>query len=291
MGNETEHLSVLIDMNPPYATKLYVNSNLGDIYDDQSWATASYNSLQFSLDQHIWHGLQVQSSFTWAHSIDIAGSSNVSFGNPSLGNPISAAWSRGNSYQDMPWNWISNFIYQAPLFKEKGKLMEETVGGWQLSGILTWQKGNPFSIGSWSTDIPGVGMWNNRADFVPGVANRMGQGNHWDWVNPSIGYFNPAAFTDPTSCNDNTPGWCGFGDTGRDAYWGPDFFNIDASIMKNWVLTEGKTFQFRWDAFNATNHPNFANPSTEVDTPSTFGVISGTNGNPRIFQGALRFTF
>ena len=291
VGNETDHLSVLIDMNPPYASKLPVNSTLGDIFDDQSWATASYNSLQISLDQHVWHGLQVQSSFTWSHTIDIASSSNVSFGNPALGNPISAAWNRGNSFQDMPWNWISDFIYQAPSFKEKGKLMEETVGGWQLSSIITWQAGNPFSIGQWDTD-PGVGMWNNRADFVPGVAANMGKGSHWDWVNPNKGYFNEAAFTLPVSCSDKTPGWCGFGDTGRNAYWGPGVFGIDASIMKNWVLTEGKTFQFRWDAFNATNHPNFSNPSSTVNqAPGVFGVISGINGNPRVFQGALRFTF
>jgi hypothetical protein len=236
VGNETDHLSVLIDMNPPYASKLPVNGKIGDIYDDQSWATASYNSLQVSLDQHVWHGLQVQSSFAWSHTIDITGTSNVSYGNPALGNPISAKWNRGNSGADLPWAWISNFIYQAPSFREKGKLMEETVGGWQLSSIITWQKGSPFSIGQWGTD-PGVGMWNNRADSAPGVPNNMGNGSHWDWVNPAKGYFN-------------------------------------------------------WDAFNATNHPNFSGPSSTVNqSAGTFGVISGTNGNPRVFQGALRLTF
>jgi hypothetical protein len=291
VGNETEHLSVLIDDNPEWATKIPVNSTIGDIYEDQSWATASYNSLQVSLDQHAWHGLQVQSSLEWSHTIDIIGTSNVSYGNPALGNPISAKWNRGNSDADVPWAWKTNMIYQAPSFKEKGKLMEETVGGWQLSGIITLQKGSPFSIGQWDTD-PGVGMWNNRADYVEGVAPKMGKGSHWDWVNPSKGYFNTAAFTLPTSCNDNTPGWCGFGDTGKNAYWGPGVFGIDASIMKNWTLREGETFQFRWDAFNATNHPNFSGPSSTVNQAAgTFGVISSTNGNARIFQGALRLTF
>ena len=311
VGNETDHLSVLIDMNPPYANqdpnnggaqfspiKFYVNPNIGDIYDDQSWATASYNSLQISLDQHPWHGLQVQSSFAWSHTIDITGSSNVSYGNPALGNPISAKWNRGNSSADVPWAWKSNFVYQAPSFREKGRLMEEAVGGWQLSSIITLQKGSPFSIGQWNSD-PGVGMWNDRADTT-GQPINMGKGNHWDWVNPAKGYFNTAAFIDPfdtstghvTSCDDRTPGWCGFGNTGKNAYWGPGVFGIDASIMKSWTLMEGKTFQFRWDAFNATNHPNFSGPSSTVNQAAgTFGVISGTNGNPRIFQGALRLTF
>jgi hypothetical protein len=239
------------------------------------------------------HGLQLQSNLIWSHTIDITGSSNVSYGNPALGNPISAKWNRGNSGADVPWSWITNFVYSAPLFKEKGKLMEETVGGWQLSGIITWQKGSPFSIGSWSTDLPGVGMWNNRADSVSGASPNIGKGSHWDWA--KTGYLNQAAFTDPTSCNDNTPGYCGFGDTGKNAYWGPGVFGINASIMKNWDLRGGKTFQFRWDAFNATNHPVFSNPSSNVDSGlpangGTFGLISGSS-SPRIFQGALRLTF
>jgi hypothetical protein len=299
VGNETDHLSVLIDLNPQWpnnpSSTAYTNphitrdANFADINEDQSWATASYNALQLGFDKRMSQGLQLQSNLIWSHAIDITSSSNFSYGNPALGNPYSAKWNRGNSGADVPWSWISNFVYQAPSLKGKGKLMEETVGGWQLSGIITWQKGTPFSIGSWKD--PGVGMWNTRADAVPGVANNMGKGSHWDWVNPSKGgYFNPSAFIDPVSCNDGTPGWCGFGDTGRNVYWGPGVFGINASIMKNWTLGEGKTLQFRWDAFNATNHPNFANPSSNVDA-GNFGVISGTNGQPRIFQGALRFTF
>jgi hypothetical protein len=290
VGNQTDHLSVAIDRNPPWAntSKVTVNKNFMDIYEDQSWATASYNSLQISLDQHMWRGLQVQSNFTWSHTIDITSSSNISYGNPTLGNPYSANWNRGNSNQDMPFNWMSNFIYQAPEFREKNRLVRQAIGGWQLSGIVSFHSGNPFSIASWTDN--GAGLWDTRADSVSGASNNMGKGNHWDWVNASKGYFNGKAFTDPTSCNDLTPGWCGFGDTGRNAYWGPHLFNADASIMKNWTLAEGKTFQFRWDAFNVTNHPNFANPSSNVDG-GNFGVITGTNGNPRIFQGALRVTF
>jgi len=297
VGNETDHLSVLIDLNPQWpnspSSHAYTNphitrdSDFADINEDQSWATASYNALQLGFDKRMSHGLQLQSNLIWSHAIDITSSSNFSYGNPALGNPYSVKWNRGNSGADVPWSWISNFVYQAPSFKEKGKLMEETIGGWQLSGIITWQKGTPFSIGSW-TD-PGVGLWNTRADAAPGVPANMGSGSHRDWA--TTGYFNPKAFTDPVSCNDATPGWCGFGNTGRNAYWGPGVFGINASIMKNWTLVEGKTFQFRWDAFNATNHPNFANPSSNVDSGSGFGKITGMNGSPRIFQGALRFTF
>jgi hypothetical protein len=71
---------------------------------------------------------------------------------------------------------------------------------------------------------------------------------------------------------------------------GPSYFDLDASIMKNWTLIEGKTLQFRWDAFNAPNHPTFANPSSNIDG-GDFGLVTGTNTHPRYFQGALRLTF
>ena len=96
------------------------------------------------------------------------------------------------------------------------------------------------------------------------------------------GYFNKTAFTNPAS----------FGDTGKNAYWGPHVFAIDASIMKNWTLTEGMNLQFRWEAFNATNHPNFANPDGTQWGGSHTGMISGLgNVPPRVMQGALKLTF
>lgn len=299
VGNQTAHLSVARDLNPQYpnspSSTAYTNptitrdASFSDIYVDESWATASYHALQLSVDHRLSHGLQVQSNFTWSHTIDVASSSNVSYGNPSLGNPYSAAWNRGNSNMNMPWAWKGHFVYQAPTLNHRSRLIAQTLGGWQLSGIANWNNGWPFSISSW-TD-PGVGLWNTRADSVTGVSNRMGSGSHWDWINKSKGFFNPDAFVDPTSCNDRTPGWCGFGNTGRNSYMGPAFFDLDASVMKNWTLHEGQVLQFRWDAFNAPNHPTFANPGSNVDSAGTFGIVTGTNTKPRYFQGALRLTF
>jgi hypothetical protein len=279
VGSESYHQSVVINRNTqvnwvaPYP-------NFSNILEDNSFATASYNALQLGFDRRMAHGLQVQSNFTWSHAIDLAGSSNISYGTPELGDPFNMNWNRGNSSMDMPWNWVTNFVYQAPGFKNQNKLVQEILGGWELSGIITWQTGNPFSVMSGANNS-GTNLWLDRADSVPGVPTNMGNGSHWDWAYGN-GYFNKSAFTNGAS----------FGDTGRNAYWGPHVFTSDAAIMKAWNLGEGIKLQFRWEAFNVTNHPNFANPDSTQWGGSHTGMISSLgNIPPRVMQGALKLTF
>jgi hypothetical protein len=100
-------------------------------------------------------------------------------------------------------------------------------------------------------------------------------------------YFNTAAFTN------NAVGT--FGDSGKDIMFGPHYFGDDSAIMKSWSLMEGIKLQFRWEAFNALNHPTFGNPSGDYGNTVTWGNFGkiGTTGNipPRVMQGALKLTF
>jgi len=279
VGSESYHQSVEINRNT-YINGAAPYSNFGNILEDNSMATASYNAFELGFDRKMAHGLQLQSNFTWAHAIDLASSSNISYGNPELGDPFNLKWNRGNSNMDMPWNWVTNLIYQGPALRNQSKLMQEMLGGWQLSGIMTAQTGNPFSVMSGSNGS-GSNLWIDRADTVPGVAANMGKGKRQDWAYGS-GFFNSKAFTNGAS----------FGDTGRNAYWGPHVFGIDSGIMKTWDVTESAKLQFRWEAFNATNHPNFGNPTSTQWGGDHTGFISGLgNIPPRVMQGALKLTF
>jgi len=279
VGSESYHQSAEINRNTEVAG-VAPYSSFGNILEDNSLATASYNALELGFDRKMAHGLQLQSNFTYSHSIDLASSANVSFGNPELGDPFSLKWNRGNSNMDMPWNWVTNLIYQAPLLKNQNKLLQETLGGWQLSGIMTAQTGNPFSVMSGANNSQS-NLWLDRADTVPGVASNMGKGTRQDWAY-GAGYFSKAAYTNGAS----------FGNTGRNAYWGPRVFGIDSGIMKTWDLAESMKLQFRWEAFNATNHPNFGNPDGTQWGGSHTGVISGLgNIPPRVMQGAVKLTF
>jgi hypothetical protein len=167
--------------------------------------------------------------------------------------------------------------------------MEQTVGGWELSSILTFQAGNPFTIMAagtdWSMNDSGSMQYLDRADRVAGQALNAGKGSHWDWI--KTGYFNQAAFTQ------NAAGT--FGNSAKNLMYGPRLFFADAAIMKNWTLYEGTKLQFRWEAFNATNHPSFATPAAPWGAYigwGGFGNIVQTGNEPaRVMQGALKLTF
>jgi hypothetical protein len=279
VGSESYHQSVEVNRNT-HLNGAAPYSNFGNILEDNSFATASYNALELGFERHMARGLQLQSNFTWSHAIDLASSANISYGNPALGNPFDMKWNRGDSSMDMPWNWVTSFIYQTPKLKNQNNGVRAILGGWEVSGIITAQTGNPFSVNSGANNS-GSNLWLDRADSVPGVATNMGKGNRQSWAYGS-GYFNKSAFTNGAS----------FGDTGRNAYWGPKVFSSDAAIMKTWDLLERTKLQFRWEAFNATNHPNFGNPENNQWGGSHTGMISGLgNIPPRVMQGALKLTF
>ena len=281
VGSQSYHQSVAIDQNAATANIRPYN-RFGPILTNFSNATASYNSLQASFDRRMSRNLQVQSSFTWSKTIDAANSSNVSFGTPYLGDPFNMKWNRGNSSLSVPWNSVTNFILEGPRFAGQSRLLRQTLGGWELSSIITFQTGNPFSIGSagsnWDNNNSGSLQGGDRADLVPGQPLNAGKGNHWDWVNKNKGYFNQAAFTNAA------PGT--FGSSGKNMMFGPRVFTTDAGIMKTWALTEGTRLQFRWEAFNATNHPSFASPAAPWGSVTGWAGVVGNqwNANNNIVQ-------
>jgi hypothetical protein len=295
VGSESYHQSDAIDKNAstpnspgPNQQDVRPYPNFSNLYELDSNGTASYNSLQATVDHHLAHGLQVQSSFTWSKTIDVASSGNISFGSPYLGDPFNLRWNRGVSSLSVPFNWVTNFIYHSPDFKGKNKLIQETVGGWELSSIVTEQSGNPFSIQAsgvnWNEDDSGSMQYLDRADRVTGQALNVKQGPRSHWLNS---YFNTAAFVDNA--------WGTFGNSGKNILFGPHYFGDDSAIMKSWSLMEGIKLQFRWEAFNALNHPTFGNPTGDYGNTTKWGNFGkiGTIGNiaPRDMQGALKLTF
>jgi hypothetical protein len=279
-------------------------SSFSGILEYDSGATSDYHSLQAVVQHHMAHGFQAQSSFTWQKTIDVASSANIAASQNGINNPRDLRWSRGVSSASIPFSWVSNFVYRTPELKGQSLLVREAIGGWEVSPIMTWQSGTPFSISSGNSGVPlnqgGYGelgkgsgclqfCGGDRADRVPGIPLNVRKGGRAKWTE---NYYNTAAFT---TRHDGT-----FGNSGRNIIQGPPGFNTDASLMKNWTILEKYQLQFRFEFYNAFNHPIMSNPSTNPGDAggSATAPINGTTdglGGPsnttRIGQAAMKFTF
>ena len=284
VGSESYHQTTVLDQNPGvYAAggNRTTYTAFGQILTDTSIGTASYNSLQVGLEKKLSHNLQFQSNFTWSHTIDLSSSGNISFGNPALPNPFNIRYNRGNSLLDIPLISVTNFVYTTPSLHNTNSLVRYTLGGWEVSGIFTLQSGFPFTVsGGGSNNNSGAQQYGDRADLAPGVLVHTHQGNRAQWLNQ---YFNPSAF------QANAPGT--FGNSPKNVLRGPGTNTADAALIKNWQVQERYALQFRFELFNAFNHPSFGNPVTNL-TAGNVGAITGIGAiPPRVGQAALKLTF
>jgi hypothetical protein len=283
VGGESYHQSVVIDQNPGiYATggTRSTYPKFQAILTDFSLGTSSYNALQLGVERHLTRGLQFQSNFTWSKTLDTTSSGNVSFGTQNLPDPFDIGYNRGISSLNIPFIWVSNLVYTTPTLTGQSQLMRQALGGWELSGIATWQSGYPFGIAGGYGDDSGSQQGGDRADVVPGQSFNVRQGSKSQWLNE---YFNTAAFTQ------NANGT--FGDSGKNLFQGPPISTMDLAFAKNWTIVEGYRLQFRLEMFNALNHPSFGNPDSNVKD-GNYGKITGQGPIlARFMQVGLKFTF
>ena len=282
------------------------------VYRLESSGNSIYNSVQATLKKDMSHGVQFLAAYTFSKSIDDAGDSLGSafaggFGIPILGQLVyndqtNVAAQRGVSDFDRTHRLVISGTWDVPGPEHSPRAAVQKLGnGWRVSGIVTLQSGLPFSIlDSSAGTLFGPATMYTTAVLAPGAtlkdAGRSGT------VSSRVNeFFNTKAFapapvipdgglidgTYPVSGGGGTV----FGNLGRNILRGPDQRVGDISVIKTTPLTEGVRLVFRWDVFNVLNRPNFANPSNDVSTPGTFGVISALTVNPRIMQYALKLEF
>ena len=161
----------------------------------------------------------------------------------------------GPSDYDVRHTFASSWIYEIPWART------EPYGGWQLGGILTWRGGLPLTV----TQSQGV--------LSTGTGNRPNQICDGSLSNPTIDkWFDLSCFT-PTTDNTGT-----YGNTGRGTIRGPGSFNIDASLTKNTNIGHVQT-EFKVEAFNLLNHPQFGNPNTTIGNAAA-GTITAMLSSP-----------
>ena len=257
-----------------------------------SWIpeSSSYNSLQVKLDRRFHNGLGVTSSYTWGKAIDYGGNDNgglATFINPRL--------DRARGDNDRRQTFSQSFNWVPPLGNghrwANSGLANLILGGWQANGIWLLYTGTPLNFG-----------YSNGSDTVnsPGNANHLDQVGAWQVLGGHGGggdpWFAPGAFAAPPQSNPaispaapyGTPA-ARFGNLGRNTFSGPGFFNLDASVFRNFRVTERVGGQFRLEGYSATNTPHFGGLNLNVNSKN-FGDIGGAGGQ-RSLQLALRLNF
>jgi hypothetical protein len=232
-------------------------------------ANSHYNGLQIDLNSQIGHDLNLRAFYTLSRSIDPGAGSNGGQDLQSVGNPY-AGWryDLGPSGFDRTHIGVVNFIYDIPLFRHNdSRLLKSTVGGWEVSGIVTLESGLPINIG-----ISGAQGNNN----LPNGTNRPDLTGTVAYPHTANAWFNTAAFT--------APALGAWGTLGHNALRGPGRDNWNLSLFKSFMLSEsrGSRFELRLETFNTWNHTQFDAVSTNLGD-SRFGQVTSAY-DPRVLQ-------
>ena len=160
--------------------------------------------------------------------------------------------------------------------------LDTLIGGWNVGELWIQESGSPFTVSSGFATGAGTG-----ARFANFSGSRNTDGITTSPLGPGVYYFTPAEIA-----NFSEPAAGTYGTSGRNTFRGPQFFNVDSSLVKRFQLKDKKTLTFRAEAYNLFNNVDFANPSVTLSgSQVAFGRISGVVNNPRILQLALRFDF
>jgi len=251
------------------------------IITNGSWS--NYNSLQTQFQQHLAHGLQVLVSMTWSHSIDNLSNNFISY-QPLL---------KASSDFDVRQNLQAAMTYTAPSMKETPMLVGAITKGWAVDLRDSLRTAEPVDIyGDLYYASNGV-QYYSRPNVVPGVPFYV-YGSHD--VIPGGKEININAFTSVSGAS---------GDAPRNFLRGFGANEIDLALRREFDLTQRLKMQFRAEAFNLLNDPNFGAVYNTTDYgPTQFGQAYNTlneslkdqsslyaQGGPRSLQLALKFLF
>jgi hypothetical protein len=280
----------------------------------------NYNALQAKFQRNLTQGLMTLVSYTWSKSLDNSdgyfGVENGAGQNGSaVQNFFNPTGNYGPSGYDIPHflSWYT--VYELPFGHAKRWLnsgpLSWFLGNWQANYIFQIRSGQPvnLNVGGDPAGISGINALGGTTGYSrpnvvadpfasgpvaanpdPGCQKTISQGGKAaDQTKTATTWFNPCAFTSPVGT---------FGNFGRNGLRGPSFTNMDVSLAKNILLTEGKSLQLRFEAFNILNIQNYAAPTgnpTSIGTGATInagvGQITNIVGNPRQMQFGARFVF
>jgi Carboxypeptidase regulatory-like domain len=237
-----------------------------------------YHALTLTFSQRLWHGLTLDSNYTWSKALDNSSNPGTNNAGTNLPQDIeNIAAEKGLSDFDHRHRFVTSFLYQLPFLEDSEGWIHAAFADWQVGGIWTIESGSPFTV-NLSTDVANNGEPLSAPSQRPNVVCDPNSG-----PKTTAQWFNTSCFA--------TPAQYAYGNAGRDIVTGPGIENFDATFQKNFPIRETTQIQFRADIFDFFNHPNFNQPNRIFTaTPSAFGSISSAL-DPRIMQFSLRLAF
>ena len=260
--------------------------NFGLHLDSQWAAHSNYHSGNVKLERRT-SALALQAVYTWAKSLDnksaAAGIGGAAIGWSGFLDDHRPDIDYGRSEFNVDHRLVANFVYELPFGRgskylgSANKAVDAVLGGWQVSGIVTLQRGFPMTAYGTDTlcllDVPFCAP-SNRADLV---GDPLPSG----FKRTTDKFFNTDAFVSAEVAH--------YGNSGRGILRGPGLNNWDLGLAKTFSITESLRMQFRAEMFNAFNHPQYNRPGTHIVFP-TYGRV-GSARAARIIQFGLKVLF
>lgn len=269
-----------------------VNPTFTSIWEQTNTGQSNYNALQIEFVHRMSHNLQALASYTWAHSLDnVSNEAQGTFPSPQYNPHLD--W--GPSDFDIRSSLSGSVSYSIPI-RTENRAARAILGNWSIDGILKDRSAVPVDILTLNPSGNILGTIIARPNLVAGQPLYL-YGPQY----PGGRAFNRAAFVAPLAGQQ--------GILGRNVLRGFPVNQLDLALRRQFILAERINLQFRAEAFNIFNHPNFGSPNNVLPLPTfgqslamfgtslgSGGVAGGQNplhqiGGPRSMQLALRLSF
>jgi hypothetical protein len=265
---------------------------LGSIRRLESWASTNYNALQARAEKRLSGGLTFTAAFTYsrAHAIGYGANEGAGFGANYPQNPRDREADYGRSNIDQRLRFVYSNVYEIPWMRSARGIKGAVLGGWSLNSIVVLQSGLPVTPAQ-TGDSQNTGPASvPRPHIAPGgsVPRVWEQRSVTRWFDTSA--FVRSKFEGSPGEGLFIPGTLGYGNAGISLFDAPAQKTWDFALFKEFRVTEGHKIQFRWEAFNFLNTPQFSAPDRTLGS-ATFGQITSTAVNNREMQFGLKYIF
>ena len=300
IGAEGHRLTTRTDMNPLQPGGLRLNPEFGPRTVRASQGNSAYHSLQTRVERRFARGFQVTASYAWSKSLDSTSEGISQIETQNVTNNLTSVpaaqgglkLDRGPSDFDRGQRLVLSYLWKIP--GPPQPFWKDVAGGWSIAGITTFQSGTPYTVKNgfdrnadgWPGDRPDISNpaapRNSRAVLEPLCSTSYRNPDTLECVNPSaVRWVEGTGFPNAST-------------VGRNTLFTNGTNNFDLSLFKSFAIGERPRLEFRCEALNAFNHPQFvqAPPRDVVNSlPGRFLNRDFTNSGIRSMWVQIKVTF